>query len=169
MEGGITMPSIKYSVAVWFSSATLSGCMGMMPMGNMMDMDMGKKHDMGCMEMGEKRMSHQMMGQTAHKPRGDISVVFSTVPENPRVGENLLRAKLTEGLSGNSIENAEVVFRFIMMMPGMIVQEAKAMRTLEGFYEARADLSMAGQWDLVVEIKQPGQPPRRETFTVIVG
>lgn len=162
------MPSLKHSFAVWFSSAFLSGCMGMMSMGNMMDMDMGKKHDMGCMEMGERRMGHQMMGGMTQKP-GDIAVTFSTVPEKPRIGENILRVRLTEGTPGNAIEKAEVVFRFTMMMPGILVQEAKAMRTQEGFYEARAELSMAGQWDIVVEITQPGQPPRRETFTIGVG
>ena len=154
------------ALAVVFGMVSLSGCTCMMPMGNM---DMPKKDDMEKRGMEESGSPHRMAGMTAPQQAGDLSLSFSTVPDKPRVGENLFRLKLTDGKSGTPIANAEVVFRFTMMMPGMIVQGEKAMLTREGVYEAKADLNMAGQWDIVVEIKQPSQPARRETFTVFVG
>jgi Cu(I)/Ag(I) efflux system membrane fusion protein len=154
------------SLPVVVSMVSLSGCMCMMPMGNM---DMGRKDDTGKNGMEERRMPHRMGGMTAPKEASDISMTFNTIPDRPRVGENLLRLKLADGKSGTPIPNAEVVFRFTMMMPGMIVREEKATLTQEGVYQAKADLNMAGQWDIVVEIKRPSQPARREMFTVFVG
>ncbi|MGH7233453.1 MAG: FixH family protein [Nitrospiraceae bacterium] len=154
------------SLAVGCGMVSLSGCMCMMPMGNM---DMGRKDDMGKHGMEESRMPHAMAGMADPKQGGDISLTFTTIPDTPRVGKNLLRLKLADAKSGTPIPNAEVVFRFTMMMPGMIVREEKATLIKEGIYEAKADLKMAGQWDIAVEITQPGQPVRREMFTVLVG
>lgn len=153
-------------VPMILSAAILSGCMCLMPMEHM---DKEKKDGMKGMGMGEMQGNHHMMGQSAGKESGDISIIFSTVPERPRRGENVLRVKLTDGKTGHSVENAQVVFRFTMMMPGMVVQEAKAMRTQDGVYESRADLSMAGQWDVIVEVTPPAKAILSERFTVIVS
>lgn len=153
------MKSITQFVAVSVMSAVVSGCMCMMPMEKM---DMGK----------DKGRSHEMAGTKIEKTKveksvGNLTVAFATIPQKPTTGENVLRVKLTAA-SGETIRDAVVTFHVTMAMPGMTVTEEPATLTKD-FYQANVNFGMAGQWDIVVEITQPGQPVRREKFTVLVG
>jgi hypothetical protein len=162
------MKSITQFVAVSLMPAVVSGCMCLMPMG---DMDIGKDK-MGQMDKGNKRQSHEMTGTKIEKTEvekrvGDLTVTFATIPQKATTGENVLRVKLTD-TSGETIRDAVVSFNITMAMPGMTVTKEQATLTKD-VYQTNVTFSMAGQWDIVVEITRPGQPVRRERLTVLVG
>jgi len=157
------MKAITQFAAVSLMPAVVSGCMCMMPMEKM---DMGKDN-MGQMARGDKGQSHEMTETKVEKRVGDLMVAFATIPQKPTTGENVLRVRLRNA-SGETIRDAVVTFHVTMAMPGMTVTDEPATLTKD-FYQANVNFGMAGQWDIVVEITQPGQPVRRERFTVLVG
>jgi nitrogen fixation protein FixH len=115
------------------------------------------------------------MQMTAKAPSGPqekkvegITFTFSTIPSPPKVGESILRVRLT-GEKGETILNAKVSFSFTMPMPGMTAVSADAALSKEGFYETKANLGMGGTWNVTVRASIPGKPEVKATFAVATG
>jgi Cu(I)/Ag(I) efflux system membrane fusion protein len=140
---------------------------------------------MGALGMGGIRMEQAQMGKMdmgppktqeakpvppskLEKKIGGLTLVLSTEPSPPRIGENQIRVKLTDG-TGKLVSNAKVLLTFTMPMPGMIPATIPMTLGKDGVYEATANLGMGGHWDLTVTIRRAGQPEIKETFAVTAG
>lgn len=130
--------------------------------------------------MGEMDMSGMPMGGTpsnsptqvakalGEKKVGGVTLVWSTDPEAPRIGENVLRVTV-KGDGGESVSDAKVHLTYTMPMPGMLPATVPMTRGKDGSYEAKVNLGMGGQWDLTVTVQRPGQPEIKESISVTVG
>ena len=95
----------------------------------------------------------------------DVTLTLATQPEKPKAGENVVRLKLTDK-SGQIIKDAQVSFVFNMTMPGMVPSKGEGKLSKDGFYETKTNLAMAGQWEVTVTIRRPGQKEIQEKFSV---
>ncbi len=146
------------------SESKLRESMGLMAgMPGMERMRMPGMEGMPGMEKTEKAPS----GPQEKKVAG-ITLTFSTAPVPAKVGDNLLRVRLTDG-KGETIRNAKVSFSFTMPMPGMTDVGAQATLSNEGFYEAKANLGMGGTWHVTVKATIPGKPEIKQMFVVATG
>ena len=153
------------------SESRLRESMGLMAgMPGMERMRVGGMEGMQGMEKTEPGMQ-----MTAKAPTGPqekkvegITLTFSTIPSPPKVGESILRVRLT-GEKGEAILNAKVTFGFTMPMPGMTAVSADAALSKEGFYETKANLGMGGTWNVTVRASIPGKPEVKATFAVATG
>ncbi|HWO41517.1 MAG TPA: efflux RND transporter periplasmic adaptor subunit [Candidatus Eisenbacteria bacterium] len=102
------------------------------------------------------------------KKAGDLTLTFSTEPQKPKAGENVLRLKITDKL-GNLVKDAQVSFQYTMNMPGMILAKADAKLSKDGVYETKANMGMAGEWDVTVIVRRPGQKEIQEKFKLTAG
>jgi Cu(I)/Ag(I) efflux system membrane fusion protein len=99
------------------------------------------------------------------KKVGDLTLTLSTQPEKTKAGENTLRLRVTDK-SGKPVTDAQVSFQYTMAMPGMVLSKAEAKHSKDGFYETKANFGMAGQWDVTVSVRRPGQKEIQEKFTL---
>jgi Cu(I)/Ag(I) efflux system membrane fusion protein len=143
------------------SESRLRESMG--PMASMPGMERMRAGGMEEMQMTAKAPS----GPQEKKVEG-ITLTFSTIPSPPKVGESILRVRLT-GEKGEAILNAKVTFGFTMPMPGMTAVSADAALSKEGFYETKANLGMGGTWNVTVRANIPGKPEVKATFAVATG
>ena len=97
------------------------------------------------------------------KKVGDLTLTLSTQPEKTKAGENTLRLKITDK-SGKPVTDAQVTFQYTMAMPGMVLSKAEAKHSKDGVYESKANFGMAGQWDVTVSVRRPGQKEIQEKF-----
>jgi hypothetical protein len=67
------------------------------------------------------------------------------------------------------IKDAQVSFVFNMAMPGMVPSKGEGKLSKDGFYETKTNLAMAGQWDVTVIVRRPGQKEIQEKFTVVAS
>lgn len=145
--------------------------MGALGMGGirMEQAQMGKM-DMGGMEMGAPKAQEtkSAAGAKLEKKIGGLILALTTEPASPRIGENQIRAKLTDE-GGKLVFTAKVLLTYTMPMPGMMPATIPMALAKDGIYEAKANLGMGGQWDLTVTVQRPGQPEIKETFSVTVG
>ena len=77
-----------------------------------------------------------------------------------------MRLKISDK-SGKPVKDAKVTFVYTMTMPGMGSSEAPGQLTGDGFYEAKANLAMAGEWEIAAVVRRPGQNEIREKFKVV--
>lgn len=98
----------------------------------------------------------------------DLTLTLLTQPEKPKAGENVIRLKITEK-AGQPIKDAQVSFVFNMTMPGMVPSKGEGKLSKDGFYETKAMLAMAGQWEVTVIVRRPGQKELQEKFTVVAS
>jgi len=170
---GLT-PGIRVVASANFfldSESRLRESMGLMAgMPGMERMRVGGMEGMQGMEKTEPGMQ-----MTAKAPTGPqekkvegITLTFSTIPSPPKVGENILRVRLT-GEKGEVILNAKVSFSFTMPMPGMTDVSAPVSLSKDGFYEAKANLGMGGTWHVTVKVAVPGKPEITQRFAVAAG
>ena len=96
----------------------------------------------------------------------ELTLTLTTQPEKPRAGENLIRLKIVDK-AGQAVKDAEVSFLFNMAMPGMVPTKAEGKLGKDGLYETKTMLAMAGQWDLTVIVRRPGQKEIQEKFSLI--
>ena len=54
-----------------------------------------------------------------------------------------------------------------MNMPGMVLSKADAKSSKDGFYETKANFGMAGEWEVTVVVRRPGQKDIQEKFKVV--
>jgi Cu(I)/Ag(I) efflux system membrane fusion protein len=105
-------------------------------------------------------------GGPQEKKVQDLTLTLVTQPEKAKAGENLVRLKITDK-SGQVIKDAQVSFLFNMAMPGMIPTKGEGKLAKDGFYETKAMLAMAGQWDVTVIVRRPGQKEIQEKFSLV--
>jgi len=97
-----------------------------------------------------------------------LSLALTTVPENPKAGEVLLKLKLNDQ-AAKPVTNAQVVFVYTMPMPGMIDSKAMVPHTKDGLYEGKVMFGMGGTWVVTVNVTVPGRAPVAEQFQFSVG
>jgi membrane fusion protein, copper/silver efflux system len=97
-----------------------------------------------------------------------LTLTLATQPEKPKAGENVVRLKVTDK-SGQIVKDAQVSFVFNMTMPGMAPSKGEGTLSKDGFYETKTNLAMAGQWEVTVAIRRPGQKEIQEKFTVVAS
>lgn len=95
----------------------------------------------------------------------DLTLTLVTQPEKPKAGENVIRLKITDK-SGKIVKDAQVTFISIMTMPGMAPSKGEGKLSQDGFYETKTNLAMAGQWEVTVTIRRPGQKEIQEKFNL---
>ena len=97
------------------------------------------------------------------KKAGDLILTLSTRPEKTKAGENTLRLRITDK-GGKPVTDAQVSFQYTMNMPGMVLSKAEAKHSKDGWYETKANFAMAGQWDVTVNVRRPGQKDIQDKF-----
>jgi membrane fusion protein, copper/silver efflux system len=102
------------------------------------------------------------------KKVGDLTLTLSTQPDKPKAGDNILRVKITDK-AANPVKDAQVSFQYTMNMPGMVLSKADAKLSKEGFYETKANMGMAGEWDVTVIVRRPGQKDVQEKFRIVAA
>ena len=98
----------------------------------------------------------------------DLTFTLLTQPEKPKAGENIIRLKITDK-AGQPIKDARVSFVFNMTMPGMVPSKGEGKLSKDGFYETKTMLAMAGQWEVTVIVRRPGQKEIQEKFIVVAS
>ncbi|MBA5867540.1 MAG: efflux RND transporter periplasmic adaptor subunit [Nitrospira sp. CR1.3] len=126
--------------------------------------------DMGGMDMGtpKAQKAKSATGAKLEKKTGGLTLVVSTEPASPRIGENQIRVKLTDE-TGKLMSAAKVLLTYTMPMPGMMPATIPMALGKDGVFEAKANLGMGGQWDLTITVQRPGQAEIKETFSVTAG
>jgi hypothetical protein len=149
----------------WQMRGAYEGKMEGMDMSDMKGMEgMKGMENMPGMEMGGKK---EMRGaQTRQMNGGTLSL--TTVPENPKAGNVLLKLTLTDQ-AGKPVTNAQVVFVYTMPMPGMTDSKVSARHTKDGLYEGTVLFGMGGTWVVTANVTIPGRPPIAEKFQFLVA
>lgn len=169
-QGDVVVTSGNFLIDSESKLMAATNMMGALGMGGirMEQAQMGEM-DMGGMEMGASRAQEtESAGAKQEKKSGGITLVLSTEPASPRIGENQIRVKLTDE-AGKLLSTAKVVLTYTMPMPGMVPATIPMAIGKDGLYEAKANLGMGGQWDLTVTIQRVGRPEIKETFSVVAG
>jgi Cu(I)/Ag(I) efflux system membrane fusion protein len=96
----------------------------------------------------------------------ELTLTLATQPEKPKAGDNVVRLKITDK-SGQIVKDAQVSFVFNMTMPGMVPSKGAGKLSKDGFYETKTSLAMAGEWEVTVTIRRPGQKEIQEKFRLI--
>ncbi len=112
------------------------------------------------------KMDAPAKGGPQEKKVQDLTLTLSTLAEKPKAGENIVRLKITDK-AGKPVKDAQVSFIFQMTMAGMAPSKADGKLSGDGFYEAKANLAMAGEWEVTVTIRRPGQKETQEKFKLI--
>lgn len=144
--------------------------MGALGMGGirMEQAQMGKM-DMGGMPMGETPEGTKQAEKVSRERKaGGLTLMLSTDPASPRIGENLIRVTVKDA-GGKPVSNATVQLTYTMPMPGMMPATVPMKSGKDGAYEAKVNLGMGGQWDLTVTVQRAGQLDVKETFSVTAG
>jgi len=101
--------------------------------------------------------------QPAADAAPEIRLAWSVRPQPPETGPILVLLTLTDGTTGEPVEGARVRLEATMSHPGMSPVLAAARETSSGRYQASVDLTMAGDWVLLVEAALPdGRTLRRQ-------
>jgi len=152
----------------WQMRGAHEGKMEGMDMGNMKGMEgmqgMKGMENMPGMQMGGKK---EMTGAEPRQING-LTLSLTTVPENPKAGNVLLKLTLTDQ-AGKPVTNAHVVFVYTMPMPGMTDSKVSARHTKDGRYEGTVLFGMGGTWVVMANVTVPGQPPIAEKFQLSVA
>ena len=124
---------------------------------------MGAMAGMPGMSMEGMKMDTPTKTGPMEKKVADLTLTLSTQPEKTKAGENTLRLKIIDK-SGKPVTDAQVSFQYTMTMPGMVLSKAEAKHSKDGFYETKANFAMAGEWDVTVIVRRPGQKEIQEKF-----
>lgn len=87
--------------------------------------------------------------QPAAENKSDIHLSWEIEPDPPRVGMSTITVVL-EDSTGRPVEGAQVTLEGNMSHPGMQPVMTRAMETGPGRYAAKMDISMAGDWFVMV-------------------
>jgi membrane fusion protein, copper/silver efflux system len=95
-------------------------------------------------------------GEAVSFEDGGLRVEVSTASGALREGSNELRVRVQDA-KGAPVDDAEVSLRYSMSMAGSSPMEGRAAvePTGDGEYEARAELPMAGTWQLEIGVERP--------------
>lgn len=84
----------------------------------------------------------------------DVTVAPEVTPQPPRVGQATITLRVTDA-SGNAITGARVKLEGNMSHAGMVPVFADAAEVEPGRYRANMELTMAGDWIVLVHITLP--------------
>lgn len=147
------------------AATDMMGSLGMagirMEQAQMGEMDMGGMPMRGALSDPLKQVAKAQR----EKKAGGVTLVWSTEPAVPRIGENVVRITV-KGEGGTPVSEAKVHLTYTMPMPGMVPATVPMTRRKDGTYEAKVNLGMGGQWDLTVTMQRPGQAEIKESFSV---
>ena len=107
-----------------------------------------------------------MKAGPTEKKVGDLTLTLSTGAARTKAGENILRLKITDK-TGNVVKDAQVSFAYTMTMPGMVASKGEGKLSKDGFYETKANLGMAGEWEVTAVVRRPGAKEIQEKFKVV--
>ena len=124
---------------------------------------MGAMAGMAGMSMEGMKMETPTKTGPMEKKAGDVTLTVSTQPEKTKAGENTLRLKVIDK-SGKPVTDAQVSVQYTMTMPGMALSKAEAKHSKDGIYETKANFGMAGEWEVTVIVRLPGQKEIQEKF-----
>jgi Cu(I)/Ag(I) efflux system membrane fusion protein len=127
---------------------------------------MEKEGTQGKEGMKGMKMDAPVKGGPQEKKVQDLTLILSTEAEKPKAGENIVRLKITDK-AGKLVKDAQVAFIFQMTMAGMAPSKAEGKLSKDGLYEAKGNLAMAGEWEVTVTIRRPGQKEIQEKFKLI--
>jgi len=150
------------SVFLLDSESRLSEAMG--AMAGMPGME--KEGTQGKEGMKGMKMDAPVKGGPQEKKVQDLTLLLSTQAEKPKAGENIVRLKITDK-AGKLVKDAQVSFIYQMTMPGMAPSKAGGRLSRDGFYEAKANLAMAGEWEVHVVVRRAGQKEVQEKFRLV--
>ncbi|MDE3035654.1 MAG: FixH family protein, partial [Nitrospirota bacterium] len=147
------------------AATNMMGALGMGGIG----MEQAHMGTMDMSGMGMKGHSAQTDTPTTStkgdKSTGGLTLMLSTEPAPPRVGDNLIRVTV-RGEGNKPVLNATVQLTYTMPMPGMLPATVPMKQGQDGAYEARANFGMGGRWDLTVTVQRVGQPAVTDSFSV---
>lgn len=155
------IPVMKF-LTIFIAGAVLAGCGGMMHMMSMDQMDMCGMKMEGTQMQGTPSQSKQ------EKQVDGLTIALSTEPAPPRIGDNRISVKVTEG-SLKALSNITVLLTYTMPMPAMVPTTVHMRLGESDQYEATVNLGMGGQWDLTVTVHAPDRVPAKATFSLISG
>lgn len=102
-------------------------------------------------------------------PPPDIKVQYELAPQPPRVGSDIINLKLTNK-NGEPISGARIELEGNMTHAGMSPVMSEAHEVEAGKYRGTLELSMAGDWIVLVNISLPdGQKLQRRLELSTVG
>src|SRR6058998_2271957 len=166
-EGDRVVTSANFMLDAESKLASAGGMQAMMGQIGMADWQMRGAYEKKMEGMpGMKSEPGKPVSET--RQVSGFSLTLSTVPDNPKAGENMLRLKLADQ-AGKPVTNAQVVFAYTMAMPGMMESKAKATHTKDGVYEAKALLGMGGTWVVTANVTLPNLLPISEKFQLAVA
>ncbi len=128
---------------------------------------MEKEGTQGKEGMKGMKMDAPVKGGPQEKKVEDLNLTLSTQAEKPKAGENIVRLKITDK-AGKLVKDAQVSFIYQMTMPGMAPSKADGKLSKDGFFEAKANLPMAGEWDVTVAVHRTGQKEIQEKFRLVL-
>jgi Cu(I)/Ag(I) efflux system membrane fusion protein len=143
----------------------MEGMKGMEGMQGMQGMK-GTEGTKGMEGMKDMKMDAPMKAGPAEKKVGDLTLNLSTSPEKTKAGENMLRLKVIDK-TGKVVKDADVSFSYTMTMPGMALSKTEGKLSKDGFYEGKANLGMAGEWEVTVAVRRSGQKEIQEKFKLV--
>ncbi len=150
------------------ASTNMMGALGMggikMEQAQMGEMDMGGM----AISTPQAEAPTPMAASDRGRKVGGLTVVLTTEPASPRIGENTIRVTVTDE-KGKPLSKANVQLTYTMPMPRMIPATIPMVLAKEGAYEATANLGMGGQWDLTVTIQRAGHPDAKAKYAVSAG
>ena len=126
--------------------------------------------DMKGMPMGDMKGMEGMKGPSVPETRkvAGFSLALTTVPENPKAGNVLLKLTLADQ-AGKPVTDAQVVFVYTMPMPGMTDSKVTARHSKDGLYEGTVLFGMGGTWLVTVNVTVSGRPPIAEKYQFSVA
>jgi hypothetical protein len=97
-----------------------------------------------------------------------LTVTHEIAPQPPRVGRVAIALRLADG-SGKAATGARVVLEGNMSHAGMSPVFAEALETGNGSYRATMDLSMAGDWIMLVHVTLADGRKVEQQFEITVS
>jgi len=97
--------------------------------------------------------------------QADLKLTHEVSPNPPRVGQARITMGLTDG-SGKPVTRADLGLEGYMTHAGMKPITASVTELEPGRYVANMELSMAGDWVVVVHINLPGQRALDRQFEI---
>jgi hypothetical protein len=89
------------------------------------------------------------------EPTPDVLVEHEISPGPPRVGSNTVDLKLTDFASSKPLSGARVRLEGNMTHPGMTPVFADAKEVEPGRYRATLELTMGGDWVVLIHVVRP--------------
>jgi hypothetical protein len=92
----------------------------------------------------------------SRSPHGppDINFAYEIFPQSPRVGPVTVKLRIFD-YTGAAITGVHVALEATMSHAGMVPALAEAKETEPGHYQATVQLSMAGDWFVIVNVSWP--------------